>query len=67
MWKCALLKKAENLPQDFKLIFSGTLEKTSQHNSMTKLFCALFNYENEGTLVEIVDLKICSSLKLNGV
>ena len=51
MWKCALSKKQKNIAKNFKLCFSGTEEKLEfffwRHNSMTKLRCTLFKYENK--------------------
>ena len=43
------------------------MNKGSQHNWMTEKYCALFKYENEIKLVEIIYLQLFSSLKWDGV
>ena len=40
---------------------------SKRHNSMTKLCYALFKYEMKEKLVEIIDLQLCSSLKLDSM
>ena len=65
MWNVNDWKKQKNpWRKNFKLIFSGTVKKNcSRHNSMPEKFRTLFKYDMPDILVEIVDLKLCSSLK----
>ena len=44
MWECALLKKAKNTITKNP---RNKIKDFSRHNSMTKLSCALFIYENK--------------------
>ena len=71
MWKCALLKKArKSIAKNCKLVFSGTVEKKlfwSWHNSMPENVVHYLNMKMSDILVEIIYLKLCSSIKFDGL
>ena len=65
---CIIEKSKKNVVKNCKLIFSGTVEnKFSLHNSMPENVVQYLNMKTPDILVEIIYLKLCSSIKLDGV
>ena len=66
MWKCALLKKArKSIAKNCKLIFSGAVDFCFAHDTIQclKNVVHYLNMKMLDILVEILDLKLFSSLK----
>ena len=69
---CIIEKSKKNLAKKVKLILSGTAEKIKikiSHDTIQRLNCVVhyLNMKIKGKWIEIIDFKLCSSLKLDGV
>ena len=71
MRKCASLKKAKKPQQTkFKLIFSGAVKKNKiADDTIQYLNCVVhyLNMKTKGKLIDTIELKLCKSLKCDGV
>ena len=64
MEMCIIEKARKFIAKNCKLIFSGTVEKNcSRHNSIPENVIHYLNMKMIDKLVEMIDLKLCISLK----
>ena len=66
---CIIEKSKKNIAKNFMLIFSGTVENNISHDKIQWLNCVVhyLNMKMKVKSVDIIDLKTCSSLKLDDV